>query len=96
MLNGARWRPAKASRFETELSVSMEDFDFELRGHEPIPWADFLLNPRRLRGSDFLMRWSQGNWSEEQLVQAVNRTGTYVAFPYGPTGVAPDDAGVGP
>jgi hypothetical protein len=25
---------------------------------------DFLINPRRLRGSDFLMRWAQGRWSD--------------------------------
>jgi len=55
------------------------------------PRADFLLNPRRLRGSDFLMRWSQGVWSEERLTQAVNATGKYFALPYGPSGTAPDN-----
>jgi len=55
------------------------------------PWAEFLLNPRRLRGSDFLMRWSQGIWSEERLTQAVNATGRYFALPYGPSGTAPDN-----
>jgi len=32
--------------------------------------GDFLINPRRLRGSDFLMRWAQGRWSEEIVVRA--------------------------
>ena len=39
---------------------------------------DFLINPRRLRGSDFLMRWSQGEWSEERLIQAVIETKDYL------------------
>lgn len=56
-----------------------------------MPWADFLLNPRRLRGSDFLMRWSQGVWSEERLIQAVNQTDDYSAMAYGPSGTAPDN-----
>lgn len=76
--------------FEAALSVSEEDIEFELRGQGQVPWAEFLLNPRRLRGSDFLMRWSQGEWSENRLVQAVNSTGKYAAFPYGPSSVAPE------
>ena len=77
--------------FERILSVSMEDIEVELRGHTAVPWADYYLNPRRLRGSDFLMRWSQGVWSEERIAQAVNRTGDYFALAYGPSGAAPDD-----
>jgi len=77
--------------FELALSTPTEDIEIELRGHSSIPWADYLLNPRRLRGSDFLMRWSQGVWSEERLVQAVNETDGYFALPYGPSGAAPDD-----
>jgi len=77
--------------FETILSVSLEDIELELRGLLPVPWADFWLNPRRLRGSDFLMRWSQGVWSEERLIQAVADTGRYFALAYGPSGTAPDD-----
>jgi hypothetical protein len=46
---------------------------------------------RKLRGSDFLMRWAQGAWSEDQLVNAVNKTGKFFALPYGPSGTAPDD-----
>lgn len=77
--------------FEKALSVPTEDLQIELRGQCPVPWADFLLNPRRLRGSDFLMRWSQGVWSEERLIQAVNETDKYFALPYGPSGTAPDN-----
>ncbi|HUT53149.1 MAG TPA: AccI family restriction endonuclease [bacterium] len=82
---------ADGSRFEIALSVAEEDLTIELRGLSQVPWSDFLLNPRRLRGSDFLMRWSQGVWSEERLIQAVNVTGKYYALPYGPSGTAPDD-----
>ena len=54
-------------------------------------WADFLLNPRRLRDSDFLMRWSQGYWSEERLLAAVRETEDFYAISYGPSGVAPKE-----
>jgi hypothetical protein len=37
------------------------------------------------------MRWSQGVWSEERLVAAVNSSNEFFALPYGPSGVAPDD-----
>lgn len=77
--------------FEKFLSVSAEDIEFELRGYTSVEWLDFLLNPRRLRGSDFLMRWSQGVWSEERIIQAVNSTDEFFAIPYGPSGTAPDD-----
>jgi len=45
--------------FERALSVGVEDIELELRPQCSLPWADFLLNPRRLRGSDFLMRCGQ-------------------------------------
>jgi hypothetical protein len=77
--------------FEQVLSVPAQDIEFELRGICSVVWSDFLLNPRRLRGSDFLMRWSQGVWSEERLIQAINETGKYMALPYGPSGTAPDN-----
>ncbi len=78
--------------FERVLTVSTEDLTITLRGVGKIPWADFILNPRRLRGSDFLMRWSQGVWSEERLTQAVNNSAKYFALPYGPSGTAPDNS----
>jgi len=77
--------------FEQALSVPAAELELELRGHCALPWADYLLNPRRLRGSDFLMRWSQGKWSEERIVQAVDETGRYFALPYGPSSTAPDE-----
>lgn len=77
--------------FEKVLSVSSEDITFELSALGHIGWHEFLLNPRRLRGSDFLMRWSQGVWSEHRLIEAINGTGKYFALPYGPSGVAPDN-----
>lgn len=77
--------------FELVLSVPAEDVEILLRERCHTPWADFLLNPRRLRGSDFLMRWSQGVWSEKRLIQAVNETNSYCALSYGPSGTAPND-----
>ena len=77
--------------FEKNLSVSMEDIALELRDFPPLPWANFLLNPRRLRGSDFLMRWSQGEWSESRLLEAVNRSDRFIAIPYGSSGTAPSN-----
>ena len=77
--------------FEKLLSVSSEDIELELRGTTDVSWADFLLNPRRLRGSDFLMRWSQGVWSEHRVIEAVNDTEEFFAIEYGPSGTAPDD-----
>ena len=77
--------------FERVLSVSTIDFELELRGIKEILWADFLLNPRKLRGSDFLMRWSQGVWSEKRLTDALNKTKEFYAIAYGPSGTAPTD-----
>ena len=77
--------------FERELSVSIADIELELRAIKEIAWADFWLNPRRLRGSDFLMRWSQGVWSEKRLIDAINKTNQFYAIPYGPSGTAPTD-----
>lgn len=75
--------------FERALSVATEDIELELRGVTEITWADFWLNPRKLRGSDFLMRWSQGVWSEKRLIDATNKTNLFYAIPYGPSGTAP-------
>jgi hypothetical protein len=77
--------------FEKILSVSREEIEFSLKCFGDISWLDYLLNPRRLRGSDFLMRWSQGVWSEQRLIDAVNRTKQFFAIPYGPSGTAPTE-----
>lgn len=77
--------------FEKVLSVSSEDIAFELSALGHVEWHEFLLNPRRLRGSDFLMRWSQGVWSEHRLIEAIDNAGKFFALPYGPSGTAPDN-----
>jgi len=79
------------SLFDEELILSAVDTPTALLRFDPLPCRDFLLNPRRLRGSDFLMRWSQGRWSEDRIVEAVGATGDYVALRYGPSGTAPHD-----
>jgi hypothetical protein len=79
------------SRWERELSIDCVRIEDVLLNPPLLPWADFWLNPRRLRGSDFLMRWSQGVWSEQRLVEAVNATGRFFAIPYGPSSTAPSD-----
>ena len=50
--------------FEHELRVPTLDLKDLLLKAPPSPWLEFWLNPWRLRVSDFLMRWSQGVWSE--------------------------------
>ncbi len=35
------------------------------------------------------MRWSQGVWSEQRILEAINESGRFRALPYGPSGVAP-------
>ena len=70
--------------FDRELLTPMVDISLSVHAFGSLPWDDFWLNPRRLRGSDFLMSWQQGVWSEKRLVEAVNATGMYVALPYGP------------
>ncbi len=77
------------SLFEHKLSVSIEELQLQFRGFPPLHWADFWLNPRRLRGSDFLMRWSQGLWSETRFIEAINQSSQYFALMYGPSSVAP-------
>ena len=77
--------------FEQILEVASEELEFNFAFIPTTPWAQFLLNPRRLRGSDFLMRWSQGQWSERRLIEAVNETGEFFALPYGISSVAPEN-----
>lgn len=77
--------------FERVLSVLKADVELELRSVKEISWLDFWLNPRKLRGSDFLMRWSQGVWSEQRLLDAINNTNKFYAIAYGPSGTAPTD-----
>lgn len=76
--------------FEMQLAVESVDIELTLNAFPSQPWLDFWLNPRRLRGSDFLMRWSQGQWSEQRLIEAINASRRFFAIPYGPSGVAPN------
>jgi hypothetical protein len=76
--------------FEKWLGVEAIFLRSVVQRYPDIPWEDFFLNPRRLRGSDFLMRWSQGVWSEQRIIEALERTQFYFALPYGPSGTAPD------
>lgn len=81
----------KTHPFEKALEITHQSIEINLNSIRDIEWDDFLLNPRRLRGSDFLMRWSQGVWSERRLVQAINSQTNYYAIPYGPSSTAPED-----
>jgi hypothetical protein len=51
----------------------------------------YVINPRRLRGSDSLMRWAQGRWSEEIVARTLNESRQFGVLPYGPSTVAPED-----
>lgn len=78
--------------FEKALEVAEVEVESLIFGFGDDGWLEFWLNPRRLRGSDFLMRWSQGQWSEERLIEAINTTDFFYALPYGPSSVAPDSS----
>lgn len=43
--------------------VQPTEIEFVLNGLGLLEWADFFLNPRRLRGSDFLMRLMSWEYS---------------------------------
>jgi len=43
----------------------------------------------RPRGTDFLINWSLGFWSEERVLEAVNSLGHFIAFRYGVSRVGP-------
>jgi hypothetical protein len=79
--------------FEDILSIPVEGVELIFEYDVP-EWPEYVFNPRRLRGSDFLMRWSQGRWSEKRIMQAINRTKQYVAIPYGPSSIAPPQENV--
>lgn len=75
--------------FESILSVTVENIENNINFVGFIEWSEFILNPRRLRGSDFLMRWSQGVWSEHRLTQSINEQTGFYSIPYGPSSTAP-------
>ena len=77
--------------FERWLEVLTDSFAFALPHLFDPEAGDFYINPRYLRGSDFLMRWSQGRWSEEILIGAFKENPNWIAIPFGPSSVAPED-----
>jgi len=79
------------SSFERSLQTVRIELDFLLPNLFPQELCKFYLNPRYLRGSDFLMRFSQGRWAEDIVVRAIDGTDDWRAVPYGPSSVAPSD-----
>lgn len=47
--------------------------------------------PPTFRGSDFAMRYAQGQWSEERIIESINASDTYRAMPYGLSQVGPEN-----
>ncbi|SRR6266550_1106280 len=47
--------------------------------------------PPLFRDADFAMRFEQGRWSEERLIDGINRTEGFRAIPYGRSQVGPED-----
>src|SRR5687767_1148095 len=47
--------------------------------------------PPQFRGSDFTMRYEQGRWSEDRLIESLNRSEKFVGVPYGRSGIGPKD-----
>jgi len=77
--------------FERILQITDVDLDFLLSDIFAQVFCEFHLNPRYLRGSDFLMRFSQGRWAEDIVARTINTTDDLRAVPYGPSSVAPSD-----
>lgn len=79
--------------FNSYLQLSVAELEWHLQFGEPFVADDsgYLINPRRLRGSDFLMRWMQGRWSEDVVIKALNDSSQFGVLPYGPSTVAPED-----
>lgn len=49
------------------------------------------LTPPNFRGSDFVMRYEQGRWSEDRILASINASDDYRALAYGRSGVGPED-----
>jgi hypothetical protein len=79
--------------FDEYLQLPISELEWDYGPAKPFELMDihYLINPRRLRGSDFLMRWMQGRWSEDVVQRALNSTAEFGVIPYGPSTVAPDD-----
>lgn len=85
---GARMRAVGRQGFGRLFASPAEQSDLRFSGHRPLPWADFRLGSRRLRGGDFLTRWSQKRWAERQVAEAVLRNGRWLPIPFGPNAAA--------
>jgi hypothetical protein len=85
--------PGQLDYFNLYLQLPTSELIWEIGGAFPLSpdEINYLINPRRLRGSDFLMRWAQGRWSEEIVIRALNQTKHFGIIPYGPSTVAPED-----
>ncbi len=72
-------KPGQLDYFNLYLQLPTSELIWEICGAVPPSpdEIDFIINPRRLRGSDFLMRWAQGRWSEEIVIRALNQTERY-------------------
>jgi len=75
--------------FEQIMHITRVDLDLSLPNTFAQVLCEFHLNPRYLRGSDFLMRFSQGRWAEDIVTRTINATDDLRAVPYGPSSVAP-------
>lgn len=47
--------------------------------------------PPTFRGSDFAMRYAQGQWSEERIIESINMSSGYRALPYGRLQIGPEN-----
>lgn len=82
----------RVNYFNSYLELPTDELIWEIESAHFIPDdIGYLINPRRLRGSDFLMRWAQGRWSEEIVMRTLNLTKQFAVLPYGPSTVAPSD-----
>ena len=86
-------QPNQIDFFELNLQLPTSELIWEFESAEHLAFAeiDFLINPRRTRGSDFQMRWAQGRWSEEIAIRALNQTAQFGVLPYGPSIIEPED-----
>jgi len=86
-----RSAPGSFDSFERFLQATAVELDFLLPDLFAQELYEFCLNPRYLRGSDFLMRFSQGRWAEDIIVRTINATDDLRAVRYGPSSVAPSE-----
>jgi len=93
--HNASWQLSDENRelrsFDHHLLIPGFDYQLRLPTSLPAELCEFELNPRYLRGSDFLMRYSQGRWAEETVMRAFGASAGFRAVGYGPSSVAPSE-----